>query len=244
MDELNTKNIDALKQEIVELVTEHWHTHQKVYLLSNLGQTLMRRGFDLQAILAGRKFMNYISTELKDKIIVFPSPNNPLKIGVVPANVEVTESTEAIFSPPDNRHGGDPKIPTFAPAFWAAFTRPIPTGRVRTLSLSPKIQFQEVSETAATQSGKRTVSSDFIVSAETSDSGDYRKRVYENIQRWLVENTIDESAVLARSSTTERATTEERTRSSLLEHLLSTLTDEEMRRISLPLDIVARLSKA
>lgn len=245
MDEQNIEKLDALKKDVVELVTEHWQTHQKAYLLSHLGKTLIGRGFDLQAVLAGRKLRAYISTELKDRLKVLSPRNNQLKVGAVPTDADLSGGIDILFAPPNKSAKGDDRIPSFVPAFWAAFTRPIPSGRVRTLSLAPKIQFQDVSEAAATNSGKKTVGSEFVVLQGNLSNGEYSTAVYSSIKRWLTNNDIELAAVLSASPTSGGATAGGRAdRSSLLEQMMAALTDEEMRRISLPLDIVARLAKA
>ncbi|MFM0029708.1 hypothetical protein PQR70_26070 [Paraburkholderia madseniana] len=245
MDVQNTEKLDALKKDVVELVTEHWQAHGKAYLLAGLGKALIARGFDLQATLAGRKLRAYISTELKDRLKVLSPRSNPLKVGAVPAGADLSGGVDILFTSPSKPAESDGHVPSFVPAFWAAFTRPIPTGRIRTLSLAPKIQFQEVSEAAANSSGKKTVSPEFVVSPGSLSNGEYRTAVYSNIRRWLTDNDIELTAVLAGSSAAGSMAAEGRVASgSLLEQMMAVLTDEELRRVSLPLDIVARLAKA
>jgi hypothetical protein len=251
MAEQNTEKLDALRKDVVELVTEHWQTNKKAYLLSRLGQTLIRRGFDLQEILAGRKLAAYISTELKDALRVLSPRSNSLMIGAIPVDADVSSGIDTLFTPPSKPAGGEGHVPSLIPAFWAAFTRPIPTGRVRTLSLAPKVQFQDVSEAAATQSGKMTVAPELVVSPDSVSNGDYKTAVYSSIQRWLEANGIELKSVLASSSSSGSAAQMARTDSadgradggSLLEQMLAALTDDEKRRVSLPLDIVARLAR-
>lgn len=244
MGEQNTEKLEALRKDVVELVTEHWQEHGKAYLLSRLGLTLVRRGFNLQATLAGRKLAAYISTELADVLRVVSPPSNSLKSGVVPVTADLSGGLEALFTAPTPLADGDGQIPSLVPAFWAAFTRPIPPDRVRTLSLAPRVQFQDVSVAAATQSGKKVVGPEFIVSPGAHGNGTYKAAVYSSIQRWLSSNDVELAAVLASSPSSAGVTVQSRGESgSLLERLTSALTHEELRRISLPLDIVARLAK-
>ena len=101
--------------------------------------------------------------------------------------------------------------------------------------MGPPPRFQELSDDAPpSDADAKEVASEYIV----GDDNDVAA-VHSSIKRWLIANSLDESLFLTdRESRRKQLPPDD-----LLGRLIVALTPEELKRMSIPLDIVSKLRR-
>lgn len=221
-----------IDREIADLVQEHWEAHGTPLLLSQLGSRIPRE--DAAVIKnESENLAAYLRDRLADRVEVIQSGQTPAIIAAIPANVGKDSNIDV-----DTMLLGTSRrlvFPRFHPAFWAAFVKePAPRTR-RYVSVGPPPRFQELSDdTTPSDTDATEVASEYIVG-----DGDDVAAVHSSIKRWLIANSLDESLFLAdRESRRKQLPSDD-----LLGRLIVALTPEELKRMSIPLDIVSKLRR-
>ena len=220
-----------IDREIVDLVQEHWKVRRAPLLLSQLGSRISGEN----AAVVKNESENlaaYLRDRLADHVEVIRSSQHPTIIAAIPANVRKDSNidVDAMLETPRRL-----VFPRFHPAFWAAFVKePAPQTR-RYVSVGPPPRFQELSDDATPSDADATeVASEYIVGG-----GDDVAAVHSSIRRWLIANSLDENLFLAdRASRRKQLPSDD-----LLGRLIVALTPEELKRMSIPLDIVSKLRR-
>lgn len=124
-------------------------------------------------------------------------------------------------------------IPRYAPRFWAAFRVPLVVeGTRRFINLGSMVFAAEQKEVSNGEGEVREIDPRFIV----QDDGPVEPSVIaDNIERWLEEQGIDPAPFLIQKKDAHR---EER---SLLDEVIMALSGEQLKRVTLPLDVVKAL---
>ena len=225
----NSPEEPRIDREIADLVQGHWETHGTPLLLSQLGSRILRE----DAAVIKNKSENlaaYLRDRLADRVEIIQSGQNPTIIAAIPANVRKNFNIDTMLSRTLRRS----VFPRFHPAFWAAFVEePAPQTR-RYVSVGPPPRFQEQSDdTTPSDADATEVASEYIV------GNDDVAAVHSSIKRWLIANSLDESLFLAdRESRRKQFPSDD-----LFGRLIVALTPEELKRMSIPLDIVSKLRR-
>lgn len=221
-------------------VEREWTDSGHVLLLSEVPGLLTRDGFDMQAILQGRKLRQFLQAETADRFKLIQSDPTSIVWGLAPLHADVTEPFNRYF-----RRATGPKPPRFAPAFWKAFTLPIAEGKRRWVFDEPSIHFRDEEADSRPEMGFEIERRFIVPSEDEAATGDvYRSSILTSIGSWGVETKVDPSRFSlgrkkVQASRLDPATSI--TEGNNLDLLLSLLHPTELSRISLPLDVVARL---
>ena len=227
----NPPEAPPIDREIVGLVQEHWKARRAPLLLSQLGSRISRENA------AGIKnesenLVAYLRDRLADHVEVIQSRQNPTIIAAIPANVgkDSNIDIDAMLETPRRS-----VFPRFHPAFWAAFVKePAPRTR-RYVSAGPPPRFQELSDDAPPSDADAIeVASEYIVGDDSDVAA-----IHSSIKRWLIANSLDESLFLADGESRRKQLPSD----DLLGRLIVALTPEELKRMSIPLDIVSKLRR-
>ena len=222
----------SIDRQIVDLVQEQWKARGTPLLLSQLGSRIRRE--DAAVIKnESENLAAYLRDRLADRVEVIQSSLNPTIIAAIPANVRKDSNIDV-----DTMLLGTLRrlvFPRFHPAFWAAFVKePAPQTR-RYVSVGPPPRFQELSgDTTPSDADATEVASEYIV----GDDDDV-VAVHSSIKRWLIANSLDESLFLADGESRHKQLPSD----DLLGRLIVALTPEELKRMSIPLDIVSKLRR-
>ena len=221
-----------IDRQIVDLVQEHWKAHGTPLLLSQLGSRIRRED---AAVIKNESdnLATYLRDRLADRVEVIQSSQNPTIIAAIPANVRKDSNidVDAMLSGTQRRL----VLPRFHPAFWAAFVKePVPQTR-RYVSVGPPPRFQELfGDTTPSDVDATEVVREYIVGADDDIAA-----VHSSIKRWLIANSLDESLFLADGESRNKQLPSD----DLLGRLIVALTPEELKRMSIPLDIVSKLRR-
>lgn len=226
-----------LNERIVELVEQHWDDQQMPLLLSRLG------GRDRGEIARlARQQSNslgaYLRQELADRLQVIQHSERPVLIGVLPLDAEAESDVDGWLENAQGKSGSG--APRYHPAFWAAFRKPLDEMKSRFISIAPPIRFQDTFPEDGPE-GFVEVGREYIADSEMDAA-----EVLENAQDWLEENNLQPAAFLAASSgddRRERRGAAAHSGDNLLDRLIDALDQNELKRVSMPLDVVVKLRR-
>ena len=224
---------DDLDSQISKLVCEYWEEHHMPLLLSrlggqddgNIGRLVKQRAPSLAA---------YLRTQIGGYVRVVQHSTRHQIIGAIPADVEVDATDESIDALLNRTQDPTEKtVPRFHPAFWTAFRKPLETPKRRYISLQAPIRFQDVPPEDLPD-GFIEIEPQYIVDQEPDPV-----LILQKAQSWLSDHALEEAPFLwqSRTKSTHLPSTD------LLGRLLHALEPEELRRISMPLDIVHKLKR-
>lgn len=225
----NSRESFDLDEEIVKAVTDHWEARQKPLLLSELGNLkeghVARRTKEV-----AENLRTYLRDQLQSRVDLIQHSFLPQVIGVVPTGIapDNTDERDALLN--RTRSKAQTASKWFQPAIWAAFRKPLAPTRRRFLSEKEPFEFKDVSESGAPD-GFREIDQKFI--AETDDNA---SAVVQNIETWLADHALESSLFLRSDDQKAPGFSND-----LLGRLIQVLDTEELRRVSVPLDVVRKL---
>ena len=202
-------------------------------LLSRIGQKAVASGFDLNEILAGRKLAQFMADELGD-VIVEPTPHSTTLLQAKPADEWQAAAEPSVLA--SNHRLRLNRV------LWLAFSRPIAQGCERRLQLEPCVRFWDSQPPLTEVAGRLLVSREYL--APSAEELRPRKRdevVTENIRRWMRDNGLDINKFEDRQ--TGALPQIHVSSQNPLWLLIAALDEEEQKRVSLPLDVIAKFLK-
>ena len=221
---------DDLNAKITDFVRASWERGGKPLLLSQLGNedngTIARLARDFAGGLE-----RYLQTQLSDTITIIHHTDNPKVKFALPIDVNA-----------DDFGGWDSLIETFLvekskvtlrffPAFWAAFRKFLTPSKKRYLHIEHPIWFKD-SSTEEINSDLVEIDPQYVSLPEAPDSD-----VTANIFRWLEDKdfpaqkfTLDDQQPIRKSDTRN-----------LLDEIFVSLENDELRRLSIPMDVAKKL---
>ena len=223
----------AIDCKIVERTQQRWDDRKVPVLLSELG--IMEGGeFGAHAKRECGSLQEYLVERLADHIRVVRHSSIPTMIGVVPATEEGNMDHAFDRLSKESRDRLSPSSPFYYPAFWFAFVKPLDTSNRRYLSLDDSPWFQDITS-EETPDGCVEIERKYI-----ANSGIETSEIHNNILDWCKANELAPERF--RSTRESSKTRKIRLPSEdLLGRVLVLLDTEDLKRISMPLDIVKKL---
>ena len=225
------QDTQRLIDETVNHVDAFWREHDVPMLLSMLGN-IDRGRISREAKRHSDGLREFLEQVVGDRVIVVQHSKNPTVVGVVTR----TEQTIAIqdWNPLLEKTGNKTTLPRLHPALWAAFRKPIGEGMERYVDRGEPLRFTDVGGGEEIKNALR-VDRKFIAGPEA-----WPEVVYENAMAWLRENQLETS-----SFETEREArgTTKLPPNDLLGKLILALEPGDLERISIPMDVVAKLRR-
>lgn len=236
-----------IKEIIVQVCSDHWQDSGRALLLSQLGVTLGRdKKLDLTTALNGRKLLQFIRDELGNDLRVVEDPSNKGIWGLVPKNNELSNDLRPYFERKKQRAYSDKsRGPRFDRRLWMSFTKPLDKGRTRLIKLGSEVTFLDVDEKTGDVSDALQIGTDWIVARTNEFDPDRYQKIRAQIENWASENKIDIFRLLQRSR--QKVSNQPISKGAAisgdtaLHTLLGLIESDDLRRISAPLDVVARL---
>lgn len=226
-----TDHADSLADRIAELVEEHWREQSTPLLLSQLGSAdqgnIGRSAKQLSTNLAG-----FIGDRVADRVRIVGGSIVPPVLAALPANVEEAVDVDDLLSKL-RRERSSTRVQRFHPAFWAAFRVPLDESKRRFVSTRVPIRFQDTSLDGSDRAGFVEVQREYITEADDA-------AVHQRISAWLQTHELDNEAFLVTDNATAPT---DLPRDDLLGRLLVSLESDELKRMSIPLDVVLKLRR-
>ena len=221
-------DIDA---RIVELVQQCWREHQMPLLLSRLGTQEDGRIAEVARQQAGG-LADYLRTRLSGRVRVIQHSTKSMVIGAIPS--DIAADLDGDFDPllEKTYSRSESSFLRFRPAFWTAFRKPLHEESRRYISLTEPVHFLDRPSMEGLE-GYAEIQRPYIVgfNADTAE-------VLRSLKKWLAENGLDIALFASRASDDGRPPSAD-----LLDRLLRALDPDDLKRISMPLDVVAKLRR-
>lgn len=225
-----TDRVAELKDRVAKLVDEHWRERSEPLLLSQLGAAdhgdVGRFARELAGNLAA-----FIKDHASDRVQIASGSAHPLVLAAMPVYVDrddvlVDDLLERA------RERGAIGGPRFHPAFWAAFRVPLDEGNRRFVSTGKPIRFEDTPSGTGHPTGCVEVERRYIADAECDVGG-----VQQLIADWLSANELNGVTYLAAPAVSDLP------RNDLLGRLLIALDTEDLKRMTIPLDVIRKLRR-
>ena len=225
-------------QFIEDTVASHWKDTKKAYMLSALGIELRNNVPESQDVM-GEGLRHYLRQQ--ELVNVVQYPNVAQKIGAVPLSADVPNDKRELFCAPKNRHPVRKK-PVYKQQFWDSFINEIDEGKVRVVTpgFDGSLTIEDIALNDLDEK-----SDTYRIDASHITPKSPEKTIAEKaaatsilIERWLKAQGIEEPSLFLRSDTAI---------SDRLRNLLDAfegLSDEDMSRIEIPLDILSKLIRS
>lgn len=230
----------GLRDIVLTAVNKHWVEHKTALPLAALGNILKQEGVNLEEFRLGDSLAQRLRKDFASDLVVSPSPKNAKILGVIPRNEEqhVQEAFQALGR---SDTGG-----TTAPTRWLraavrlAFGRPISAGSRRIATLTPRFAFVDRAAGYGpdTDVGELEITAaDIVERLSDENTKAFNERVRAAAEKWFQTHSLDFDQVATRSEVRNMSGT-------LLDRLIDTLSEEQLKRCILPLDVVAALRGA
>ena len=221
-----------LDDRIVDLVRECWEEHGIPLLLSRLGgedDGRIARFAKQEASSLGA----YLRHRLDTRVRVIHHSSKPTVAGAIPTDVAagVNGDFDMLL---ERTHSQSPRtIPRYHPAFWAAFRKPLDESNGRYVSVQPPLRFQDTLPEHKPD-GFVEITREYVLGPDAEVA-----EVQQRIQDWLAANKLDPAPFLLKNE----ANIARLPSDDLLGRLLLALEPDELKRISMPLDVVSKLRR-
>lgn len=240
MTEPNTEHLSNFKQFIANSVTQHWQKNQSAFMLSTLGVLLRENSFDISTITAGKRLADFVEEQLPElKVVKFSE--SAQKIGVVPANVVFDDNYDKFFIKVEKPIRNAKKPPDIPNVLWFAFTRPLASDFSRYVFSKPKLSYKDVAEQQESKIVDGSKVDKDLIHPEFESDARVRNQLIKNIRGWMEVNNLIIPLSIPGLDKKETKIFPVKSTDSLLHKIISSLSNDELSRTTLPLDVVARL---
>lgn len=244
MNTLTSDPLNPLREFIIELANNTYSEEGKGLLLSQVGDRLSKQHPELRNVLGSRKLVGFIETDLTNDVQILTSPENPIVKVILPENVAVNENMMQFF-PQRGTTSSSVRKPRYNHAFWAAFSHRLVSGRTRLVGFEPQVHYEDIEGNVPVGTIKKVVPRELIIDETTEpDLVKRTQRINKIISDWLQTNNLSLDIVEAKAEKEwASARIPGSNKGSLLEVLLAALDDADLKRIQMPLDVVAKLHR-
>lgn len=221
-----------IDDRIVELVQQCWQEHQTPLLLSRLGTQEDGRIAEVARQQASG-LADYLRTRLSDHIRVIQHSTKSMVIGAIPSHVAADIGGD--FDPMLEKtySSAESSFLRFRPAFWTAFRKPLAEGSKRYINVHPPFHFVDTPSTDQPESYAEIEQRH--IKGPTAEPTE----VVRSLQAWLEENSLEASSF----ASTGKPQSARLPSDDLLGRLLHALDPDDLRRVSMPLDVIEKLRR-
>lgn len=235
-----TYTVEDVKSQIRSAVNEWWSTHKKAYLLSALGIRLGPMNNWIRAH-QGMRIRDFVVEHMYDELELIPNPEHPSIYGIVPKAAHLSGSSNELFDTQAQPRHMATRRPSYHPEFWSAFRLPLQEGKRRfILQTEEGCRVVEQDEDVHPPASGVEIDRKWIIERGVTYSP---RDIYNAIDGWSKENNIDITKFTL-AGLDDPAASRLRISHSLLDRLLSTLSEDDLRRLTLPGDLIKKLARS
>ncbi|WP_421991987.1 hypothetical protein [Qipengyuania sp.] len=221
---------DELVAKISAYVLEFFRKRGKAVYLSAIGQWLSSEEIDFRSVVGEQGLAGFLQEAASEKLKVISHPEDTKILAVLPA--EEADNTGAWPEPSTPKHHAR-RRPRIEGKIWEAFNAELSDGETRWLALQPTHDWQDNS--SGKPSGNYLEIERRFIYPHATISGSRVDAVYELISEWCKLHNVNVVDLFHVPSGEGRG--------SALSLLLSVLDTPDLSRISMPLDVVAKLQR-
>jgi len=215
-----------LRNFILENTQAHFGKTGQALLLAAIGHIANAQGIKIRDELKGVKLSQFITDHLNDELDIVQSSTDRLVYGVVPkGKLPADPALSTTLRPPEF------PLSDVNRALQAAFLRPVRHERTRYVLTQPTLSYVDVAAGQTPPQGGIALEGTFLPSAEQAANPVLLRSFIERFA-----NAYQIEIGYVRNPRGPLA-------DSLLSKIVECLTDDELARVSIPLDIVAKLMR-
>ncbi|MFK3797130.1 hypothetical protein [Pseudomonas sp. NPDC088444] len=216
------------KKFLIEEINRQWVTRGEPVLLAKLGQIAASRGYVLHKELNGLKLSQFIQQELSEDLEVLSPNDSGTILAVGPKN---PPAPQVITLP----QAMAPTHEGLTRALVAAFSHSIRDDFERYMRVDPPLRFLDLPRTEVRPEGFVHIERVHLITSESPQGAYAEASIHAQIVEWLEKNGLDIQRFMHKTPAQVRG------EKSVLTLLMESLTESELKRVSLPLDIVGKL---
>jgi hypothetical protein len=228
--------LDDLSAYLKDLVDSYWNSNRAALLLADLGTKIRREHPEYVGSLT-EGLNKYIVRTGVAKAVRHPTLDQ--KVGLVPIDLPLPEDLSELFRPRSK-----PKHPKLLRDFWIAFQSPVRETRFVVIKKDNRIEVRDSFSRSEGEDAHEILKSDVVTSFYPTPQ-DKTKATWEKIESWIKREGLDlslfEEASQPMSSHSHSPRAEQAVHSGNWLQVFSRLDQQDLSRISIPLDIVAKL---
>ncbi|WP_298018619.1 hypothetical protein [uncultured Parasphingopyxis sp.] len=211
-----TEEKSRLIGHVEKLIEDRRRAGNSVYYLSTLGQDLAESKSRIESVF-NKRILDFVKDEIKCEVVSFGKNNNVYAINLNPG--EVARPVK-------------PK-PRYKPEFWRAFFSSDDPQETRYISLDTLYFSKNRDEIRGKADRIRSIDPKFFADHGSEDPV---ADTIDKIERWLGDEGLDQSDLVRKSE-------ESKSRSSLLDEILSRLSYEQKKKVTFSLDVIEALHR-
>ena len=222
--------MDQIDRRIVELVRASWDGEGRPLLLSRLGGEgdIATRAKNEEGSLTA-----YLRRRLADDVKVVQHSAKPSVMAAIPIDARIdSDGVDALLDRTDRRTT-DTRRRFVHAALWAAFRAPLDETNERYVKLDEPIRFTDVAPENRPD-GQIEIDRKYV-----ADPNATQPQIYENIARWATEKNLNLDVLSSRKN----ASRKDLPTDDLLGRVLLALDADDLKKISMPLDVVKKLRR-
>lgn len=229
-----------------QLVTSHWSSTGKAYLLAWVPPALAKAGVDMNSVLKGRKLKDAIQEDCRAELRVVRNPNFQLVWGAIPIDAAIPTNLADLFleqeTAPEHKAKTSQESMRFGRAIWVAFSKPLKPDHRRYVEVGPPSKMYDIAIGEAPPPLGLEVDEGLILSSAPSliPMDDRDQQIEENIRKWAAQRGLPLQKLQPAPRTligVEKGTTP--AEFDFID--FSGLSNADKARILIPLDIIAKL---
>ncbi len=229
---------ETIKNFILRLTTEAWEQNQEGVLLSRIGSEIAKKPEIAKVEIRDRKLSVFIQEELAGEVKILASQENPIVTIAIPDSAIIDVSNFAQYFPKADQSRKTVRASGVNKAILLAFSRPLASDKKRVISLSPIVRFLDIGVNDEVPEAAKVLDANWIALPDGEESGDeHSRRILNNIAAWRESVELEPKAIAAKSKVDDAHT------KSVLDLLISSLSESEQKRIQIPLDIISKLKR-
>lgn len=226
----------SIRTMIVNLVRTTWYEKNVGALLSQIGSLVSEHHELARVELGGRKLSSYLEEVLHDELRVIVSPQNPIVRVAIPSEVTIPDNVIELFPRADPIKKAATQS-GLSKAILTAFSRPVAADKKRVIYLTPKIRFEDIASDAEVPASAKVIERELIaVPSGGAEFAPSMEQLVANITKWRTESELRPETISQKANTSGRSD-----RMSLLERIIEALSEQDLKHIQLPLDVVKKL---
>jgi hypothetical protein len=236
---LPKENIEQRVSELlVEMVSSHWNTTKKAYLMSALGMALRTKLPESRELLSGG-LKNFLRQWPVAQRVEYPGVVG--KEGLIPNGEPIPSDVKSLFE--IKATNGMPSSPSGDPVyqdiFWSAFIRPVLEIRYVLIHPDSSISVADSLESDLNLKFYEITPSDISSAPPGMAIIEKAQLTHKKIKEWIEKNNLDLNIFLKHK--TKMIPQSAVDKLSMLKSIFGDLSKEDQSRISIPMDILLKI---
>lgn len=221
---------------LLEAARQSYASSKQGIILSRVPSILRQSGIEKSDILSeGRKLRELIASEAGSHLRLVQNEESLLDWAILPHDLQISEPHSKYF-PSLKEPSAGPSPKRFISIFWQGFTRHVPNGHKRWLVRGQRLSIED-RVGAVTPDG--AVEIERTYTAKPDELVIASSEVMTRIEAWANAHKIDPNEFLVKSNDL-RQSRAAKSEGQSLASMIKSMTAEDLARITIPLDIVAR----